>query len=366
MTDTAAAVPTPAAVKTPEQSGNGAGPPPETVPAVPDVTEVAVPPGGRTVVVSDLHLPTFATETSRAVEAELSEVLDQWVGPGVFVIAGDGLELLAGPPDVSRILDAHPRFAQALGAFAGTVERTLVVLPGNHDGRLAWDREALAVLRERVGAYTIALAVDLLVPTEGSTARVRVVHGNQLDPYNAFEDPRSPVDTPMGHHIVQQILPELEARQEPGSLLDGVQWLDGDLADFVGSRLLYRKVVGKLWLIAIPFLAALVLRFLAFFPGVGALLHHHAQRWLVGLGVLIALMVVVAAVAALATMLRVNRALRESVVSMRADPATHNSAARSEASRLVTEGYAGVVSGHTHEPELSVVGNGFYANSGSG
>jgi lysylphosphatidylglycerol synthetase-like protein (DUF2156 family)/UDP-2,3-diacylglucosamine pyrophosphatase LpxH len=366
VTDTAAAVPTPPAVRAPEPSGNGAGPPPETAPAVPDLTEVVVPQGARTVVVSDLHLPTFATETSRAVEAELSEVLDQWVGPGVFIIAGDGFELLAGPPDVSRILDAHPRFAQALGAFAATAERTLVVLPGNHDGRLAWDLDALAVLRDRVGAYTIALAVDLLVPTEGPTARVRVVHGNQLDPYNAFEDPRSPVDTPMGHHIVQQILPELEARQESGSLLDGVQWLDGDLADFVGSRLLYRKVVGRLWLIAIPFLAALLLRFLAFFPGVGALLHHHAQRWLVGLGVLIALMVVVAAVAALATMLRVNRALRESVVSMRADPATHNSAARSEASRLVTEGYAGVVSGHTHEPELSVVGNGFYANTGSG
>ena len=36
------------------------------------------------------------------------------------------------------------------------------------------------------------------------------------------------------------------------------------------------------------------------------------------------------------------------------------------AARLVTQGYAGMISGHTHEPELSVVGNGFYANTGSG
>ncbi len=32
----------------------------------------------------------------------------------------------------------------------------------------------------------------------------------------------------------------------------------------------------------------------------------------------------------------------------------------------MTQGYAGMISGHTHEPELSVVGNGFYANTGSG
>ena len=36
------------------------------------------------------------------------------------------------------------------------------------------------------------------------------------------------------------------------------------------------------------------------------------------------------------------------------------------AARLITEGYAGLVSGHTHTPELSVVGVGFYANSGCG
>jgi lysylphosphatidylglycerol synthetase-like protein (DUF2156 family) len=210
------------------------------------------------------------------------------------------------------------------------------------------------------------LSIDLLVTTDHEVERVRVTHGNQLDPYNTFEDPRSAVDTPFGHHVVQQLLPQLEARQTPGSLLDGVQWLDGDAADFVGSRLLYRKVVGKIWLVAIPFLAALVLRFLAFFPGVGSLLHHHAERWLIGFGVLIGLMVIVAVVAALATMLRVNRALRETAISERADPATHNSPARGEASRLVTEGYAGVITGHTHEPELSAVGNGFYANTGSG
>ncbi len=195
---------------------------------------------------------------------------------------------------------------------------------------------------------------------------MRVVHGNQVDPYNTFEDPWSPVDTPFGHHVVRDLLPELESRQSPGSLLEGVQWLDGDMADFIGSRLFYRKIVGKLWLAAVPFVAILLLRLLTFLPGVRPLLHHHAERWLLGFGLLVAFIIVVAGVAAGATLLRVNRALRESAVSARSDPATHNAPARAEAARLVTQGYAGMISGHTHEPELSVVGTGFYANTGSG
>jgi hypothetical protein len=60
--------------------------------------EVELPPGSRTVVVSDLHLPAVATDTSRAVAVELAAILTRWTGPGAFVIAGDGFEMLAGPP----------------------------------------------------------------------------------------------------------------------------------------------------------------------------------------------------------------------------------------------------------------------------
>ncbi len=370
MTETAARAPTvPGPVGADPIAGGPEGPPspePATAPGIPDQLDLQVPKGARTVLVSDLHIPCEATETSKGLTADLCRLLDQWVGPGVFVIAGDGFEMLAGPPDVGLILDAHPRLVQSLEAFTATPGRTVVILPGNHDGRLAWDADARAVLRERLGPYTMALGVDLLITTGQGLQRVHVVHGNQLDPYNTFEDPRSPVDTPFGHHVVQLLLPRLQERQTPGSLLDGIQWLDGDPADFLGSRLLYRKVVGKLWVFAIPFVAALVLRFLAFLPGLGRVLHHHVERWMIGAGTLIILIVVVAVLAALVTLLRVNRALRKSALSDRSDPHTHNSAARADASRLVTEGYADMVSGHTHEPELAIVGNGFYANTGSG
>jgi lysylphosphatidylglycerol synthetase-like protein (DUF2156 family)/UDP-2,3-diacylglucosamine pyrophosphatase LpxH len=331
-----------------------------------ELAEVELPTGSRTIVVSDLHLPAVATPTSTSVADELTSLLVTMTGPAAFVIAGDGFELLAGPPDVDKILDAHPQFTEAVGRFAAHADHHVIVLSGNHDGQLAWDGEAASILTERLGVKHYALACDLVIETGSGPERVRVVHGNQSDPFNAFEDPRSPVDTPFGHHVVRQLLPELEARQAPGSLVEGVQWLDGDIADFIGSRLFYRKIVGKLWLLAIPFVAILLLRLLTFLPGVHNLLHHHAQRFLLAFGLLVAFMVVVAGVAAGATLLRVNRALRETAVSSRSDPATHNAPPRSEAARLATQGYAGLVSGHTHEPELSVVGTGFYANSGSG
>ena len=93
-------------------------------------------------------------------------------------------------------------------------------------------------------------------------------------------------------------------------------------------------------------------------------LHHHAERWLIRFGILVVAIAVVAAVTGIATMLRVNRALADASVSDRGDAAAHNAAVRDEAARLVAAGYAGLITGHTHEPEISQVGDGFYANTG--
>ena len=84
---------------------------------MPDLIEAGVPLGGRVVVVSDLHLAAVPTDASRIVADELAELLTGWSGPGAFVIAGDGFEMLAGTADVGAILDAHPQFAAALSAF---------------------------------------------------------------------------------------------------------------------------------------------------------------------------------------------------------------------------------------------------------
>jgi lysylphosphatidylglycerol synthetase-like protein (DUF2156 family)/UDP-2,3-diacylglucosamine pyrophosphatase LpxH len=331
---------------------------------VPDLIRLEVGRGHRVVLVSDLHLTPAASEVSTRAADELAELLDGFGEPGILVIAGDGFEMLAAAPDVAAILDSHPRFTAAVKRFAAGKDHRVVLTPGNHDGQLAWDGDSGALLRDRLGVTDVALACDLAVETGDGTQLVRVMHGHQFDQYNAFDDPRSPVDTPLGHHVVRQVLPKLASRDRPGSLLEGVRWCNGDPSAFLGSRLLYRMVAGWLWWLAVPFAAALVLRFMAFAPGVHPLLHHHAVRWLVWFGILIVAIAVIAAVTGIATMLRVNRALADASVSERGDAGAHNATVRAEASRLISEGYAGLITGHTHEPELSQIGGGFYANTG--
>jgi len=264
---------------------------------VPDLIQLEVGRGGRVLVVSDLHLGPTASEVSTRAADELAELLDGFGEPGMLVIAGDGFEMLAAAPDIAAILDSHPQFTEAVKRFADGKDHRVVVTPGNHDGQLAWDEESVALLTERLGVTDVGLACDLTVATGDGSQLVRVMHGHQFDQYNAFTDPRSPVDTPLGHHVVRQVLPKLASRDQPGSLLEGVRWCNGDPSAFLGSRLLYRMVAGWLWWLAVPFVAALVLRFMSFAPGVHPLLRHHAERWLVWFGILVVAIAVIVAVA---------------------------------------------------------------------
>ncbi len=342
---------------------------PTEPPLLADEVEIAVPAGGKVVLVSDLHLTDEPTAAATAATTELIKVLEAWDGPGVFVIAGDGFELLHGQdPTIGPILDAFGDFVAAIVAFAGVKDHRVVVLPGNHDGQIAWDADLVDTLRTRLAVDEFAMAVDLVMTTGNGTDRVRVEHGNQYDPYNTFIDPRSPIDTPFGHHVVRQVLPDLEATAaRPGGLLDGLLWLNDprQLPEFVGSRLLYRSVIGRLWWLLVPFVAAVLLRFVSFVPGIGRLLsHHNATGWLIGLGIALVVVIVVGALATAASLLHVRRILAETELGESATLGAANGAARTQAARLVALGYAGMISGHTHEPELSTIGTGFYANTG--
>ncbi len=340
-----------------------------SAPLVPDLVEVSVPRGGRVIVVSDLHLWSKVSQAATECTAEMIRLLPTLDGAAVFVIAGDCFELLVPPAaTVDGILDVHQEWTDAVKAFADGPDHQLVVLAGNHDGQIAWDPEVVATLRRRMGADQVSLAVDLLLETARGVEKVRVVHGNQTDPYNRFVNPRDPNDTPFGHHIVRELLPEMQPVERPGALLEGLPWLAEPLqsSEMVGSRLLYRLVAGRLWWLTIPFLAAVFLRLMTFLPGVERLLHDNAERWLIGLGAILVIVAVVAVVVAVATMLRVHHTLSETDIGHRSGPGGHNAHARELAGVLIGEGYAGLVTGHTHSPELSVAGVGFYANSGCG
>jgi len=337
--------------------------------AVEDLVELTIPLWGRAVVVSDLHLTGTVTEASRGCTEEITKVLRAWSEPGAFVIAGDGFEQLHEPVhSIDSILDAHGEWTDAVRAFAAVPDHHVVILSGNHDGNIAWDPTVVETLRRRLGADHVGIAADLALETESGVRRVHIVHGNQDDEYNAFEDPRSPLDTPTGHHVVRQVLPQLDRAVRPGGLLDGLFWLSEPMlaGEMVGSRLLYRGIGKRAWFLAIPFLAALVLRVLAFIPPVEDLLKTDLESWLLGLGIAVLIALVLATVVTVLTLLGVHRSLAHTDIGERAGVGAHNAGAREHAARIIELGYAGMITGHTHAPELSVVGDGFYANSGCG
>jgi len=141
-----------------------------------------------------------------------------------------------------------------------------------------------------------------------------------------------------------------------------------DFPAFVASRLAYRRLGGRLGWLLVPFALALVLRL----PLIYALAARMGRasgldtgaRVLVALGAVIVTDAAVVTVAVAAAARRAWAATSALVVGGRG--LAQNDAARVRARQLVAEGYAGLVTGHTHHPELAVLDGGFYANTGSG
>ena len=255
---------------------------------------------------------------------------------------------------------AHEDLCAALLAVTARGGQVIYAI-GNHDGDLAWDVKTADAVREMTGAR-LCLSADLILD---DGRKVRVEHGHQLDPYNCFHDARNALDTPIGHHVVREVIPRIEFL--------GRGWVDGahemadptDFPSFIGSRLVYRKLGHRLWwLIAIP-LAILVLvripEFTAFrsrYPDTDVWVH---RGEILGYGALADLVVLAAVVAILA-----RRAwLSISALALDERGYGQNHAARQRAADLVADGYYGFISGHTHHPELAATAAGFYANSGS-
>jgi UDP-2,3-diacylglucosamine pyrophosphatase LpxH len=329
-------------------------------PDVTDLLDVPIEPGGRVIAISDLHLPPQRTAVSGRCCEVLADTLTAETGKLTVVLAGDIVEMLAYPgATAADILDAHDDLCRAL---AGVTDRggQVIYTVGNHDGDLAWDLKAATAVRDVTGAK-LCLAADLVLP---SGDRVRVEHGHQLDPYNCFHDPRNPLDTPLGHHIVREVIPKIEWL--------GRDWLNGahemadpaDFPSFLASRLVYRKLVSHLWWIAaLPIvLFALVLPELNRIRG----RYPDAARWLhdgeiLGYGALVDL-VIMALIIAILT----RRAWTSiSALALAERGYGQNSAARQRADDLIADGYTGYLSGHTHHPELHAHGRGFYGNTGS-
>lgn len=332
-------------------------------PAVSDGVEVVVGPGGRVLIASDLHLGPRPTPSSMAAAATLSQTLSSWSGSGAVILNGDIVELLVGEgDDPAPALAAHQVLADALLSFSRRPGCRVLWLAGNHDARIVWDPAAAETMAAITGAE-LALAADVLVETAAGVHRVRVEHGHRLDPANAFVDPRSPAETPLGHHVATEVVPMLPGRGH-GEILEGVESLadpSGFLA-FVGSRLAYRTLGRRLGWFLLPLAAVVVLRVPGALRvlgdrGLGAWAH---RGLLVAAGVLGELAVVGGSLVLLAR----RTWATVGTLAIRDRGGDQNDAPRAEAVRLAAAGYHGLVTGHSHHPELGPVSGGFYANCG--
>ncbi|HEY0935378.1 MAG TPA: metallophosphoesterase [Trebonia sp.] len=332
-----------------------ASPPPD----VTDQLDVAIAHDGRVIAISDLHLPPERTTVSGRSCEVLARRLSE-PGPLTVILAGDIVEMLAYPDrSAAEVLDAHDDLCQAL---ARVIERggEVIYTVGNHDCDLAWDLKAATAVREATGAK-LCLAADLVLP---GGQRIRIEHGHQIDPYNCFHDPRNPLDTPLGHHIVREVMPKIEWL--------GRDWLTGahemadpaDFPSFLASRLVYRKLGRHLWWVVLApiVLVALVLpqieRVGDHYPGAGRWLH---DGEILGYGALVDIAIIALVIAIVS-----RRAWTSlSALALAGRGYSQNSAARQRADDLIADGYTGYLSGHTHHPELHAHGDGFYGNTGS-
>jgi UDP-2,3-diacylglucosamine pyrophosphatase LpxH len=330
---------------------------------IPDTVTIEVRAGTTVLITSDLHFAKNRTEASAWAEQEVASALEAVEGPAVYIMAGDVFELWAGTdPTAEEAMASHPRFEAAVKDFASAPERHVICLPGNHDGSLGWDAAAVEV-PQRMGAR-MAFAVDLVLPGAQGPERVHIEHGHRWDPANAFENPRDPVDTPLGEHIVKELLPDLADRDAEG-VLAGVESLEDPrtFPSFVTSRVFYRRLAKETRWLLIPVILAIGVHYGLSLADTPLHLHLTARDYIL----FDVAVVVLALVTALVLVLAGRHAWKGasfSVVEKRGK--NQNDNARTAAAQLVESGFRGMVSGHTHHPELSEVGTGFYANTGSG
>ena len=332
---------------------------------IPDLLPVHVPVGGRVVIMADLHLTGEPSPGQLAATGELAAAVEAATGPGVLVIAGN---LFDSGVEPKAALAAHFRLVADIAAYAKGPGRRVVVLPGDRDVRLAWSGPCQGSVVAQLGAE-LALAVDLSIETGAGTRTVRVEPGHNLDALSRFEDPRNPRETPFAQHIREELLPAVRRRQK-GMTGSGTGWLAGmeQLDDsaafsrFIASRLAYRRLGRLAWLLLIPVVVILALRL----PSL-ALRSARTGALSSRLGILVAFTVIellLLVLVAGAALRRTTRAL--SALSLDEGQRHPNDTARALARDLVTAGHAGLVTAHTCRPELTHLGEGFYANVGCG
>ncbi len=189
----------------------------QTYPPRVDIREL--PDDTLLVFLSDSHFGGDPGRDGFEAAAEFSNLLNELAAldrPVELVLAGDFFDFLTiakAPAGANRatattgLARYHELFA-ALRGFVAQPRRRVTYMPGNHDAEMWWNPAIQKTLRDEglVEHFALAYAARF---TALPSRMVYCEHGNEFDPSNAVTDYNDPLDTPVGNHIVTDLLPRL-------------------------------------------------------------------------------------------------------------------------------------------------------------
>jgi UDP-2,3-diacylglucosamine pyrophosphatase LpxH len=186
-------------------------------------------------------------------------------GPLELVLAGDFYDFLriAEVPAGSNRAEAticRPEYGRAFDSLRRLGQgkaRTIVYLPGNHDAETWWNPAIRATLGRAGLVHEFALSYAASFASEPERI-VYCEHGNQFDPANARRDYADPLDTPLGDHIVTDVVPRIPTGRTATALhmreVDRVFPLTL-IPEWLAGRLFYDLVARSVRWLVLPLLA---------------------------------------------------------------------------------------------------------------
>jgi UDP-2,3-diacylglucosamine pyrophosphatase LpxH len=234
------------------------------------------------VFVSDVHIGGAAGSEIFQSAAELTALLqdlNRRPGPVELVLAGDLLDLLRmgdpghGEERVTATI-ARPDYQElfaVLRSFRQAPGHRVVYLAGNHDAEVWRNTRIRRSLIEGGLVDDFALSYSASFNSLPEQL-IYCEHGNQFDPSNALVDYANPLDTPVGAHVVTELVGPIG----PGAAIFGGLDLRelshvfplAAIPDWIAGRIFYQFLGALLhWL-----LGPLVVAYAAY-EGLAALVH---------------------------------------------------------------------------------------------
>ncbi len=158
--------------------------------------------------ISDLHIGGDGALDACEFEPELMEflrMLEEKAGDIELIVAGDLLGLwemttLSGPDKLHAIIASHFELFRQFQRTGSKIPITII--PGNHDHELATDPEFGNILR----AYNIHLEPREYITREVAGRTLWIEHGHQRDASNRFDDFGNSACKPFGYYVTVNII----------------------------------------------------------------------------------------------------------------------------------------------------------------